>query len=95
MGYDDVYEEMIVAGSKLKIDIFNRTKMIAIEFDGEQHQEFNKFFHQNCRANFYKQKMRDTHKNKWMQINNIELIRVNKKTIGSILSLLKPQDNEN
>ena len=39
-----VYEEFPVYGSRMKVDILNATKKIAIEVQGGQHNSFNKFF---------------------------------------------------
>jgi hypothetical protein len=39
-----VYEEFPVYGSRMKVDILNATKKIAIEVNGAQHSNFNKFF---------------------------------------------------
>jgi len=42
-----VYEEFPVYGSMLKVDLLNATKKIAVEIQGNQHESFNKFFHDN------------------------------------------------
>ena len=36
----------------MTVDILNATKKIAIEVQGKQHTEFNKFFHNNSRADY-------------------------------------------
>ena len=40
-----VYEEFPVYGSRMTVDILNATKKLAVEVQGKQHGEFNKFFH--------------------------------------------------
>lgn len=71
-----VCEEMLLAGTKLRLDFFNCTKRLAIECQGAQHESFNKFFHSNSRINFVRQLDRDEIKNRWCEINNIELIKI-------------------
>ena len=50
-----VYEEFPVYGTKMKVDILNATKKIAVEVQGNQHVSFNKFFHNNSRLNILSQ----------------------------------------
>ena len=40
---DRVYEEFPVAGTKMTIDFYNATQEVAIEVDGKQHIQSNKF----------------------------------------------------
>ena len=47
-----VYEEFPVYGSRMSVDILNSTKKIAIEVQGKQHFQFNKFFHNNSRIKY-------------------------------------------
>ena len=47
-----VYEEFPVYGSRMTVDILNATKKLAIEVQGRQHSEFNKFFHNNSRLKY-------------------------------------------
>ena len=54
-----VYEEFPVFGSKMKVDFLNATKKIAIEVNGPQHSNFNKFFHNNSRMNYLESLKRD------------------------------------
>ena len=39
------YEEFPVYGTRMKVDLINMTKRIAVEVQGAQHDQFNKFFH--------------------------------------------------
>lgn len=71
-----VYEEVMLAGTRLKLDFFNRSKMIGIEFDGSQHNKYNAFFSNNNRCNYIKQKMRDKKKEELLELNGIFLIRL-------------------
>jgi len=70
-----VYEEFPVYGSRMTVDIFNATKKIAIEVQGKQHNEFNKFFHKN-KLNYLYSMERDLNKKKWLEDNDIQLVEV-------------------
>lgn len=70
-----VYRELTVPGTRLKIDIYNASKKIAIEVDGNQHLDYNSFFHKN-RLGYLKSFMNDHRKEQWCEINNIKLIRI-------------------
>jgi hypothetical protein len=69
-----VYEEFPVIGSRLKIDILNLTKKIAIEVNGQQHEKFNSFFHDNNRFKFLKGIKNDFHKENFLKLNDINLL---------------------
>lgn len=71
-----VYEEFPVFGSRLKVDIINATLKIAVEVHGKQHSSFNKFFHNDSRLNYLKSIKRDVAKEKWLSLNNFQLIEV-------------------
>jgi very-short-patch-repair endonuclease len=70
-----VYEEMNVVGTKLKVDFFNATKGLAIEVDGAQHNEFNKFYHGTA-SGYLQSLKRDDKKEKFFELNGIKLIRI-------------------
>lgn len=76
-----VYEEFPVFGTRLRVDFLNLTKNIAIEVNGPQHGEFNKFFHNNSRENYFKGIERDIQKHKWLKLNDFELIELEEKDI--------------
>lgn len=66
-------------GSKtLKIDIINFTRRVAVEVNGDQHREFNEFFHGD-RHGFLNQIERDSRKYEWCQLNEIELVDIYKE----------------
>lgn len=73
---DVVFEEFPVAGTRMTLDLYNATKKIAIEVDGNQHYKFNRFFHSDSRQKFLHQLQRDEKKEYFCEINNIKLIRV-------------------
>tara|TARA_R100000329_G_C7546422_1_gene193017 strand:+ start:209 stop:625 length:417 start_codon:yes stop_codon:yes gene_type:complete len=79
-----VYEEFPVFGSKMKVDFLNATKKIAIEVNGPQHSNFNKFFHNNSRMNYLESLKRDHQKSLWLDQNNFTLIELEKKEVDNI-----------
>ena len=72
-----VYEEFPVYGSRMKVDILNATKKLAVEVNGAQHGNFNKFFHANSRVNYLKSINRDFKKLEWLEQNSYNLIEIN------------------
>lgn len=71
-----VCEEAPVIGTRLKVDIINFTKKIAVEVQGSQHEKFNKFFHNNSKLNFLNSIKRDQKKFNWLELNEIKLIEI-------------------
>lgn len=70
-----VCAELRVPGSLYRLDIFNASKKIAIEWDGSQHDNYNPFFHRN-RLGYLNSIKRDMDKERFCEINNIQLIRL-------------------
>ena len=79
-----VYEEFPVYGTRLKVDILNATKKIAIEVNGRQHASFNKFFHSNSRTNYLKSIKRDIQKSEWLKKNDFTLIEIEQDEVKEI-----------
>lgn len=79
-----VYEEFPVYGTKLKVDILNATKKVAIEVNGNQHNSFNKFFHSNSRANYLKSIKRDCQKAQWLEDNGYQLLEIEENEVKEI-----------
>jgi len=79
-----VYEEFPVFGSKMKVDLLNATKKIAIEVNGPQHSRFNKFFHNNSRMNYLESLKRDHQKSLWLEQNNFTLIELEEKDVNAL-----------
>ena len=79
-----VYEEFPVYGSRMKVDILNATKKIAVEVNGAQHGIFNKFFHANSRVNYLKSINRDFKKLEWLEQNDYNLIEINHDEVESL-----------
>ena len=79
-----VYEEFPVYGTKMSVDILNATKKIAIEVQGRQHNEFNKFFHSDSRLKYLESIKRDLKKAEWLEMNNFNLIEINEDEINQL-----------
>ena len=75
-----VYEEFPVYGTRLKVDILNATKKMAVEVNGSQHTSFNKFFHKT-RINYLRSLKRDHRKLEWLKVNDFELIEIEEKEV--------------
>lgn len=59
--------------SVLYLDFYIPSIRLAIEVHGEQHYEYNPFFHKS-KADFLKSLARDDDKIKWCELNNIDII---------------------
>ncbi len=73
-----VFEEHYVKyeGQRLFFDFYVKESGLLVEVQGQQHTEFNKFFHSDKR-DFLNQKKRDNLKRKYVQENaNFLLIRI-------------------
>ena len=79
-----VYEEFPVFGSLLKVDFINLTKKIAIEVNGPQHGEFNKFFHNNSRGNYLDHIKRDFKKLEWLEKNGFKVIELTTEEVDGL-----------
>lgn len=72
-GNQTILEEFPIPKTDLRLDFFLPNINIAIEVHGEQHYKFVKHFHVNKKG-FAAAKQRDEMKQKWCEINNIELV---------------------
>ena len=79
-----VYEEFPVYGTRMSVDILNATRKIAIEVQGRQHNEFNKFFHSDSRLKYLESIKRDLKKAEWLEMNDFNLIEINEDEINQI-----------
>ena len=78
------YEEFPVYGTRMKVDLINMTKRIAVEVQGPQHESFNKFFHGNSRANYLKSIKRDHHKMVWLENNNFKILEITGEDLAAL-----------
>jgi hypothetical protein len=74
------YEEFPVYGSKMKVDILNATRRIAVEVQGRQHDNYVPFFFKT-RTDYWKSIKRDDTKLKWLEQNSFTLIEIKENEI--------------
>ena len=79
-----VYEEFPVYGSRMTVDILNATKKLAVEVQGKQHGEFNKFFHNNSRLKYLEGIKRDIKKAEWLENNGFILLEIEEDEVDSL-----------
>jgi len=79
-----VYEEFPVFGSRMKVDMVNATKKIAVEVNGQQHDSFNKFFHGNSRTKYLQSIKRDAEKRQWLELNDFIIIEIYEKDLPKL-----------
>lgn len=73
---DMVFEEMPMAGSRMTFDFYNATQNIAIEVQGQQHVRYTPYFHGTTKSKFIGQIRRDNDKQKYCELNKINLIEI-------------------
>lgn len=71
-----VYEEFPVIGTKMTLDLVNMSRKIAVEIQGEQHQAYNKFYHNGNESNWISQLERDMKKKEWCKLNRLRVIEI-------------------
>ena len=81
-----VYEEFPVYGTRLKVDILNATKKVAIEVQGRQHSNFNSFFHSNSRLKYLESIKRDFIKREWLEKNNFTVVEIEEDEVKGLNS---------
>ena len=65
-----------VTGVFLELDCYNDTLKLAVEYNGAQHDKYNKFMHQGSMDKFRNQQYRDYIKKTLCQEHNVYLIVV-------------------
>jgi len=73
--YEVVYE-LFIPDLNQRFDIFVLELGIAIEYDGEQHEKFNEFFHKDVNG-FIESKKLDNSKEIFCEENGIKMVRLN------------------
>ena len=79
-----VYEEFPVYQIRLKVDILNVSRKIAVEVNGKQHDKFNKFFHANSRVKFLESIKRDMVKREWLEKNGFLVIEIEEDEVKDL-----------
>jgi hypothetical protein len=70
-----VTEELVIPGSRLRCDLLNWTRRIAIEVSPKGSHSWNPFFHKT-RVGFGSAMGRDLDKAKWLEENGLKLVEV-------------------
>lgn len=76
-----ILEEFSLPDSRLSLDFFVPARNVAFEFQGQQHDEFNPFFHAS-KEDFVSQKRRDTEKQQWCSLNGVTLVEVRNPAVS-------------
>lgn len=73
---DFVFEEFPVPRTRLSLDFFNRTKMIAVEVQGAQHTKYIPHFHGQHNYKFLTQLKRDEEKQRFCERFGVRLVEI-------------------
>ena len=87
--YDNVLEEFLIPGSKLRIDLLNLTKIedysgVAIEISPESSHSFNPFFHKSRVSRFLASVKRDLGKMEWVKENGFLYVCLNEADLKNL-----------
>lgn len=81
---DSVYEELVIPGSKKRIDLLNYSKSIIIEVSPDSiHTKYNEFMHKT-RSLFLVKLKTDNNKMQWAERNGYKFISLNDEDIKNI-----------
>lgn len=72
---DVILEEIPIPDCGLTLDFFIPSQKLAIEVDGNQHEEYTPFFHKN-KGGFARAKNNDKLKEDWCNMNKIKIVRL-------------------
>lgn len=73
---------------RFRIDLFNFTKKIAVEFHGDQHVKEVKHYHRE-EDDFWKGVERDELKRQWCEVNKVQLIEIYQKNMPITIEWLQ------
>jgi hypothetical protein len=72
---DPVLEDITIPDTRLSLDFFIPHRKLAVEVQGEQHDQMNPYFHKS-NAEFEEQKERDEMKRFFCELNSIKLLEI-------------------
>lgn len=72
---DPILEDITIPETRLSLDFYIPHRKMAVEVQGEQHDEINPFFHKS-NAEFEEQKGRDEMKRFFCDLNGIKLLEL-------------------
>lgn len=89
-----ILEEFGIPETRLSLDFYLPRNNIAFEFQGIQHDKFNKFFHGD-KSGLERQQQRDAKKRVWCDLNDITLVEVRTNDLDeeSLMTLIKEADD--
>jgi hypothetical protein len=76
----DVYEELYIPNSKLRIDLINFSVGKCIEVSPKQHQEYNEFLH-GSRLKYLEAQKRDLQKIDWCEMNGFDYVEIDESDL--------------
>tara|TARA_R110000796_G_C14520558_1_gene430828 strand:- start:143 stop:562 length:420 start_codon:yes stop_codon:yes gene_type:complete len=79
-----VYEEFPVYQTRLRVDILNASRKVAVEVHGGQHTKFNKHFHNNSRQKYLDSLTRDSLKMDWLILNDFDVVEIYEKEVPKL-----------
>jgi hypothetical protein len=82
---DLVLEEFFIPGSRLRVDIININKKIAVEVSPSGTHSFNKFFHKNIIA-FGDRLRKDLDKQEWCIANGLKYVELGDEELENLTS---------
>jgi hypothetical protein len=90
-----ILEEFPIPDERLFIDFYMPHHSLAFEYQGEQHDKFNKFFHGD-KAGFRRSQERDARKRLWCEVNDINLVEVREVAISreKLIALIQEARDE-
>ena len=73
---DRCSEEYTIPGARLFLDFVNWSKRIIVETNGDQHNDYNAFFHKGNSSHFLQQLKRDQDKREWAESNKLVFVEI-------------------
>ena len=70
--------------TRMKVDLINFTRKIAVEVQGDQHNQYNKFFHGGSRDKYLASIKRDMKKISWLEMNEFQVLEIETKDIENL-----------
>ena len=83
--YDVVLEEFMIPGSRLRVDLINCSKRIAVEVSPDStHKNFNKFMHKSRASGYLKTFKSDLDKEQWLLDNGFAYVKLTDKELKNL-----------
>ena len=89
-----ILEEFPIPEERLFLDFYMPHHNLAFEYQGQHHDQFNRFFHGD-KSGFDKSKKRDERKRQWCVLNSVVLIEVRDNLAAEQLQALIQETRAN